>query len=326
VTEGDSAVGTGGGAHASGPVSRSLLVTGPRHLAWEERTLPSLGAHDVLVETRAGAISIGSELPHYLGTARHSTPDTYPLTTGYESLGVVATRGRGVRRLREGDRVVAFYGHRTRAVVPEDKVIVVPPGVGDEEALLAILSCDVAKGIRKVQPWIGEPTLVTGAGAIGLLTVWVLGALGATQVDVCEPLAARRALARSLGARRAVDPAGTPGEAPYAVGVECSSRDAAFALLQEHLRPNGRVCILADGNVEPLTLTPAFHEKELLVVGSSDGWDYQAHATWYFDVLSRGGSALAHIFDLEVPVSALAQTLERLATDNTAAIKVCVRY
>jgi len=43
-------------------------------------------------------------------------------------------------------------------------------------------------------------------------------------------------------------------------------------------------------------------------------------------VLSRGGSALAHIFDLEVPVSALAQTLERLATDNTAAIKVCVRY
>ena len=326
MTEGDSAAGMEEGAHASGPASRSLLVISPRHLAWEERTLPPLGAHDVLVETRAGAISIGSELPHYVGTARHSTPDTYPLTTGYESLGMVAAHGRGVRRLREGDRVVAFYGHRTRAVVPEDKVIVVPPGVGDEEALLAILSCDVAKGIRKVQPWIGEPTLVTGAGAIGLLTVWVLSALGATQVDVCEPLTARRALARSLGARHVFDPAETPGEAPYAVGVECSSRDAAFALLQERLQPNGRVCILADGNVEPLTLTPAFHEKELLVVGSSDGWDYQAHAAWYFNVLSRAGSALAQIFDLEVPVSDLAQTFERLATDNTAAIKVCVRY
>ena len=78
--------------------------------------------------------------------------------------------------------------------------------------------------------------------------------------------------------------------------------------------------------MEPLTLTSAFHEKELLVVGSSDGWDYQAHAAWYFDVVRRDSVSLAQIFDLEVPAAGLAPTFERLAADHAAAIKVCVQY
>ncbi len=142
-----------------------------------------------------------------------------------------------------------------------------------------------------------------------------------------EPDPARRALARRLGARQVSAPeeADATGDT-YAAAFECSSRDSAFALLQARLRPGGRLCIVADGNVEPLTLTPAFHAKELLVVGSSDGWDYQAHATWYFDVLRHDRRDLAQIFDLEVSADELPTTFEHLAADRRTAIKVFVHY
>ncbi|MBD0323981.1 MAG: hypothetical protein ICV72_11440, partial [Aldersonia sp.] len=108
--------------------------------------------------------------------------------TGYESVGIVLERGVDVRRVRVGDRVVGFYGHRTHAVVAERKVIVVPPALPDELAIRAILSCDVAAGIAKLGEGIAEPVLVTGAGAIGLLAVFVLLRRGAPAVDVIEPL------------------------------------------------------------------------------------------------------------------------------------------
>jgi alcohol dehydrogenase len=232
-----------------------------------------------------------------------------------------------VHHLRPGDRVVGFYGHRTHAVVRAERVIAVPPEICDKLALLAILSCDVAKGVRKVQPWIGEPVLVTGAGAIGLLAVWLLRALGATAVDVVEPRAERRVLAQRLGARRVYTPhEGDTLDETYAVGLECSSRNAAFALLQAHLRPNGRVCILADGNVEPLVLAPAFHEKELSVVGSSDGWDYHAHAAWYFAIVRQERGALEEIFDRRIVADELMAMFERLATSEETATKVFVWY
>jgi alcohol dehydrogenase len=307
-------------------LSRSLLLAAPRQLQWVARELPPLGPHDLLIETRAGAISIGSELPHYRGTSRNSAPATYPRMTGYENVGIVLARGAAVRRVRVGDRVVSFYGHRTHAVVPERKAIVVPPQLDDALALLLILSGDVATGVRKLGPARREPVLVTGAGAIGLLSVFVLTALGAPVVAVVEPRAARRALALQLGAGSAVAPEAIGSTGAYAGGLECSSSDAAFALLQTRLRHGGRICILADGNIEPLTLAPDFHERELAVGGSSDCPDYHAHARWYFTVARRAAPALAQLFDLHVPADELPDTFERLAAGATEAIKVLVRY
>ncbi len=48
----------------------SLLLTKPRHLEWIEEDLPPLQPSEVLVQTTAGAISIGTELPQFLTTAR----------------------------------------------------------------------------------------------------------------------------------------------------------------------------------------------------------------------------------------------------------------
>ena len=306
---------------------RSLLLTGPGRLEWVEEDMPPLRPDELLIQTDAGAISIGAELPQYLGTARSSIPARYPRMTGYESVGRIIACGAEARRFNPGDRVIAFYGHRTHGVISEAKAIQVPEGVSDALALLTILTCDVARGIRKLAPLYDQTALVSGAGAIGLLTVFMLGAIGVQAIDVVEPLAERRALALQLGARLALSPEEMAArDTTYPLALECSSRQAGFALLLERMQPGGRICILSDGNVEPLMLTPAFHEKELLVVGSSDGWDYQAHAAWYFNLALADARGLEQIFDYSTTAGDLSETFERLATGAIKPVKVLVSY
>jgi alcohol dehydrogenase len=165
-------------------VSSSLLLTAPRTLQWTQEVLPDPGPEDVAIQTTSGAISSGSEIPQYLGTNRSVAAASYPRMTGYESVGRVVKCGSAVQDIRVGDRAIAFYGHRTHAVVPAASIVSVPDDISDALALLAILSCDVARGVRKLTPLPEQPIAISGAGAIGLLTVFMLTALGCYQVDV----------------------------------------------------------------------------------------------------------------------------------------------
>lgn len=300
----------------------SLMLVAPRRLEWIEEELPPLRLGEVLVQSTTGAVSVGSELPQLAGEEQVGTPQSYPRMTGYESVGVAVKRGAGVRSVQVGDRVVASYGHRTHGVVREP-VIPVPAEVPDAIALLSILTCDVAKGISKVEPGGDEAVLIVGGGAIGLLTVAMLRARGAGAVDVIEPDPGRRELARSLGARWVGSCEFAAGE--YPVGFECSGRDAGFRVLQERMSPAGRICILSDGNVEPLTLQPYFHERELLLIGSSDGLDYREHARWFFENRCSFGS-LEQLFQMEVGAARLAEVFRGLAEGEISPVKVLVRY
>ncbi len=251
----------------------SLLLHAPRTPAWVRAELTPPGPGEVWVETLAGAISVGTEGPLYRGDARAAVVRAYPLMTGYESLARVVAVGEGVKDVNSGDRVVATYGHRTAACVRADTLMHVPKDVPDEVALLAILSNDASKGVGKLNLNAHDVVLITGAGTLGLLALHRLCWLGVA-ADVVEPLASRRALASAFGARSVFAPEDVPVDATYAAGLECSSRESAFAALQRHLKPNARLCVLADGNLEPLTLTPEFHSRELSVVASSGGEDY----------------------------------------------------
>jgi len=307
--------------------NHSLLLTATRYLEWAAEEIPSLQADEVLIQTKAGAISVGSELPIYCGTARSSRTPYYPRMTGYESVGIVIDRGSKVRRFQIGDRAVAFYGHREYGIVSEAKAIKVPDGVSDEVALLVILTCDASKGIRKVDPQQDESVLITGAGAIGLLTVFMLKAMGVQAVDMVEPRSKRREMALRFGARVAATQRDLASKDNiYAIGFECSSRNTAFELLQEKMQQEGRICVLADGNVEPLVITPAFHEKELMIVGSSDRWDYQEHAKWYFQFVQEHSHNLESLFAYVTTQKDLIATFEQLALGTISPVKILVSY
>jgi alcohol dehydrogenase len=301
----------------------SLYLTEANVFRRIEEILPPLQADEVLVKTLYGAVSLGTELLLYTGTSRSSEPAFYPRMTGYESYGVIEAVGDDVQNFRVGEKVVTFYGHKTRAVVKASKLIPVPAPLSPTLALLAILSCDVKKGISKLNLQPDESVLLTGAGAIGLLTLFILKALGVQAVDVLEPQANRRDLALALGARNMFDADKFP-LLSYKVGIECSSRNAAFSTLQTCLKHYGRICVLADGNMEPLVLLPAFHEKELRVVGSSDGVNYQEHAAWFYTLPNL--QLLEKLFDLETTFENLPTTFETLASRKTSAIKVLVKY
>ena len=289
--------------------------------------MPPLGPDELLIETRAGAISGGTELPLYRGDSRAAAPPIYPRMTGYESVGIVRARGAAVAEPAIGARVVATYGHRTAAVVPARKTYPVPDDIGDELALLLILSGDVLTGLRKLGTPPPGPALVTGAGAIGLLAVFGLAALGVAAIDVIEPLTARHEPALALGARRVLTPQEATGlRADYTSGVECSAHDAAFVTLQRAMRPHGRICVLSDGNLEPLTLAPAFHERQLAIVGSSDCPDYRAHVEWYFPAARATQANLSRLFDRRVVAADLPATFAQLAADQALATKVFVGY
>jgi alcohol dehydrogenase len=310
------------------PTSRkSLLLTSARHLEWITEDLASPGPNEVLVQTHNGAISIGSELPLYCGTARSNKSLYYPRMTGYESLGIVLACGPSVQYLHPGDRIVAFYGYRTHAIVPEKKAIAVPSSITDDLALLLILTCDAAKGVRKVAPGQDERILITGAGTMGLLTLFILKTYGIPHIDMVEPVEERHALALTFGASHVLHPIDMPQHSEtYTSAFECSSRPTAFTIMQNNMRREGRICILADGNREPLVLAPAFHEKELSIVASSDGWDYHTHAAWYFHELQQRPSHLERLFDLHIARSDLVTTFEQLATGAIHPVKVLIHY
>ena len=89
--------------------NNSLLLIAPKHLEWIAEEIPPLQPDEVLIQTKAGAISIGSELPLYCGTARSARPAFYPRMTGYESVGIVIERGPAVQRFEVGDRAINNY-------------------------------------------------------------------------------------------------------------------------------------------------------------------------------------------------------------------------
>ncbi len=306
----------------------SLLLHAPRTLAWSRTELTLPGPGEVWVKTLAGAVSVGTERPLYRGDARGAGARRYPLMTGYESLAEVVAVGERVSNsaagLNSGDRVVATYGHRTAACVRAESLMCVPEGVPNEVALLAVLANDASKGIGKLRLERDDAVLITGAGTIGLLALHRLRWLGFTDVDVVEPQALRRALATHLGARSVFAPGTLPAGATNAAGVECSSAQAAFATLQRQLTPGGQLCILADGNVEPLTLTPEFHALELSVVASSDGEDYPGHAAAFFAHWLVTRSPLEELFTQRVSARELPNTFERMLDDPP--VKVFVSY
>jgi len=68
------------------------------------------------------------------------------------------------------------------------------------------------------------------------------------------------------------------------------------------------------------------HEKELNIVGSSDGWDYQKHAFWYFQEIQRAATKLEQLFEREIVHSELIATFEQLARECTLPVKILVHY
>ncbi|PER45888.1 alcohol dehydrogenase [Bacillus thuringiensis] len=302
-----------------------LVLEGAKQLKWEPGKIRSIQDDEIIVKTIAGAISIGAELPQYNGSDVTDTNPFYPRKTGYESYGEVIEVGNKVTHVNVGDKVVSFYGHETIGIVKGHKVIRVPSSIQPKVALLSILSCDAAKGVLKLNPRQDEKVLITGMGVIGLLACYFLKYyVGVEHVDVVEPNKNRRDFAKNFGAKNIYDSEEKIIET-YNYGFECSATNSGFHALQKALKINGKICILSDGNIEELTLTANFYQKELQIIGSSDGYDYQKHADWFFKEIGQT-PFIEEIFQHEIHYTSLIECFDELSLGIIKPLKVYVSY
>ena len=280
----------------------ALYFTGPETVEVRETSVGPPDADELLVDTRASAISAGTELLVY----RDQTPDglpadealdaldgdlSYPLQYGYAASGVVSEVGADVDPDWVGRSVFSFVPHQTSFRTTPDSVVALPPGTTPAVGSL-LPSVETATNIvLDAAPRLGERVVVFGAGVIGLCVTRLLAAFPLESLVVVDPVERRRALAASFGADRTTTPAalgddadaglGGPGAALDAAGSDARLRDADLAVelsgqpsaLDDALGVVGYDARIVVGSWygtkrEPIGLGGRFHRDRIDIVSS----------------------------------------------------------
>lgn len=190
--------------------NKSFVLRGVEDTIYEERPVPELGPHDVLVEVKKTGIC-GSDV-HYLCHGRIGDfVVNSPMVLGHESAGIVFKVGSKVKHLKAGDRVAmepgASCGHcedckhgryqlcvdmQFAATPPYDGTLgryykvpaslayLLPENLSLEDgAMMEPLSVGVHSVRTLGQLKANQTVAVFGAGPVGLLALAVAKALGA---------------------------------------------------------------------------------------------------------------------------------------------------
>ncbi len=229
-------------------------------------------------ECRDGPVVIPVDSPNPL------TGQRAPVTLGHEFAGEVVELGPDVEGFAAGDRVVPdvclFCGrcHFCRrheyalcldwaaiglhgdgglaefVRVPARQCVRLPAEISDEEAALIETTEVAVRAVRHGGVRLGDSVVVVGDGAVGLITLQVARAAGATTVVLLGHRAQRLDLGRRLGADAALDTRdptwarsleGLTGGLGADVAIECGGREQAIGDSIAATRKGGRIVLLA---------------------------------------------------------------------------------
>jgi L-iditol 2-dehydrogenase len=159
----------------------------------------------------------------------------------------------------------AFTDHVT---IHEDFAFALPDGLSDDAgALMEPLSVAIW-ACRKAGVSAGDRVLVTGAGPIGLLTMQVAGAFGATRVEISDVNEGRLRIAERTGATRTLR-AGEDEPAEADALIECSGHPSALHAGIHALRPAGTAVIVGMGPGETADIPLAvIQNREIWLTGT----------------------------------------------------------
>ena len=259
---------------------QAVFLLRPGQLSCQQLPLPQPGADEIVVKIGA-ALTCGTDLKAF----RRGHPK-WPMPTrfGHEYAGTVAACGTNVTSVHEGDEVMlaptgpcgsCFYCQRqqenlctslmeTMVLGGYAEYITIPARVlrtnlfqkpaslsFAEAALLEPLSC-VTFGLQQAKLRPDDTAIVIGAGAIGLLHVVALRALGVERVYVVARNPQRAQTARELGAYGIIPLAAeeareavlelTDGRGADVV-VECTAQPRVWEESLFLARPGGQVVL-----------------------------------------------------------------------------------
>ncbi len=259
---------------------QAVLLLGPRQLSHQTLPIPTPGTDEIVLKI-AAALTCGTDLKAFL---RGHPQWPMPTRFGHEYAGTVAARGSQVTTVREGDEVMlvptgpcssCFYCQRqqenlctslmeTYVLGGYAEYLTVPARVIRtnlftkpaalpfvEAALLEPLSC-VMFGLEQTVLRPDDTAVVIGAGAIGLLHLLALRALGVERVyaiarnpqraEVARTLGAYGIIARSAEEARAEVLAVTAGRGADLV-IECTAQPRGWEVVLLLARPGGQVVL-----------------------------------------------------------------------------------
>jgi len=204
----------------------TCVLYGVKDLRVEQRPIPEITDDQVLIEMDCIGIC-GTDI-HFIEHGRCGPfPQTKPVIMGHESSGLVYKLGKNVKHLKVGDRVVIepiaichtcefcragkynlcaaqplpSDGNMTRYYAhPGDMTFKIPDNVTMEEGALVEPIAVAVWACQRVGVTLGSEVLVLGAGPIGLVTVLVAKAMGATKIMITDLVQERLDVAKKVGA------------------------------------------------------------------------------------------------------------------------------
>jgi 2-desacetyl-2-hydroxyethyl bacteriochlorophyllide A dehydrogenase len=281
------------------PVPTELLLTAPYTLRLEPYDEAPLKAGEVRAQAILSALSHGTELSLYRGTApfheRAFDPalrlfrpaegvQSYPTRLGYEWIGRVTEVAPDVTGFAVGDTVHLPLPHRETHIfgAAEMEALGVEPLVGLEPERAALLqSTGIAlQALHDARVKLGDVVVVFGLGALGLLAVQLASHAGAAVVVAVDPLSARRRLAEETGATFALDPTADDVGLRLRewngadVAIEFSGSYAALHEAIRSVRVAGLVVAAGfyQGGGAALRLGEEWHHNRVTMVSSQRGW------------------------------------------------------
>lgn len=282
--------------------NRAAVMYGTRDVRVEDRSVPEPGPGEVLVEI--GAVGVcGSDVHYYEEGRIGSFVVEEPMILGHESMGRVVDLGPGATKHAVGERVTLEPGvpdgtcRECRAgrynlcpnvrffatppidgafanfvAIHEDFAFAMPENLSDDAgALMEPLSVGIWAN-WKAGTKAGDHVLVTGAGPIGLVSLQVALAEGATEVTVTDVAPERLELAEKMGATRTMNVAEEPlDEAGIQADalIECSGNPRALGDGIRSVRPAGVAVVVGMGPNEETEVPLAYVQtREVWVTGT----------------------------------------------------------
>ncbi len=268
--------------------ARRLVAFAPLSMEIETVDLPDVpSVGQLLVQAHTTAISAGTEIANYRGITTYrsvANPDwrADPYYPGYALAGTVLAVGEGVTTVRVGDRVCGMGPHASAALVDARQFVPIPGTVSDDHAAMTTLVCIAMNAVRLAKIELGERVAVVGAGLIGQLALQLSRLAGARPVAVLDPIAPRRAVARTCGATVAIDPttadarqqveAGSGGRG-FDVVFEATGSPSAFNSAVRLAAFGGRMILLGStrGLVEQFDPYSDVHLRGVTLIGAHMG-------------------------------------------------------
>ena len=259
---------------------KQIVVDSPGQAVVQEVDRPGLRENGVLTQTLCSVISTGTEGWAVKG---RSGSDKQPQAEvlGHSNCGKVLEVGPDCAKPIEIGDLVACSGlrmatHGEYCSVPRNMFAPVPAGVEPEEAAFTTLGSNSLHGVRQGRIALGDVVVVVGTGPIGQMAAQLARLSGGRVIVIGHGNEKRLALARKLGAGRALlssqdDPVEAVLDYTEGLGADvvlmCAAPKGAGTMSQclDMVRKNGRIVVVGLAELEfPFGQWQA-KEAELLV-------------------------------------------------------------